>query len=66
MDSATALREPNLVAGSVADDLAFVALADISRVIAANVLENDCRLIGGHMVTLHVRRFAYARQVSQH
>lgn len=57
------MRELKLVAGSAADDLGFVALADISRIIAAQGLENECRLIGGHMVTLHVRRWGLGHEL---
>src|SRR5581483_2049350 len=42
-----------LAAASVADDLGFVSLADLAAVLPA---EGDYRLIGGHMVTLHVAR----------
>lgn len=42
-----------LVATSVADDLGFVALADLSRVMAGDAY----RVIGGHMVTALVARW---------
>jgi hypothetical protein len=43
-----------LAAGSVADDAGFVALADVGSVLAGRV---DTRVIGGHMVQLHVQRW---------
>lgn len=44
------------------DDLGFIAMADLSAVIAdAGHVEN--RLIGGHMVTLHVQRWGLGREL---
>ncbi|MCK5688076.1 hypothetical protein KAI87_02340, partial [Myxococcota bacterium] len=51
------LRELNLVATSVADDLAFVALADIAGILASADIGKESRLIGGHMVALHTQRW---------
>ncbi len=52
-----------LAASSVADDLAFIALADVSRVLlgAGRLLES--RIIGGHMVMLHVQRWGLGRRL---
>jgi len=55
MDSPTPLKELDLVATSVADDLGFVALADVGAVFAA--CGSQARLIGGHMLTLHAQRW---------
>jgi hypothetical protein len=44
-----------LSASSVADDLSFVALADLATAIPANT--SDCRIIGGHMVTVLAARW---------
>jgi hypothetical protein len=44
-----------LVASSVADDLGFVALADLSDVLSDSSAE--CRVIGGHMVTVLAARW---------
>lgn len=44
-----------LPAGSVADDLSFVALADLSQVLGEGAA--DCRVIGGHMVTTLAARW---------
>lgn len=61
---ATEFPLTNLVlsAGSVVDDLGFVAMADLSAVLAdaGNV---ESRIIGGHMVTLHVHRWRLGREL---
>lgn len=44
-----------LSAASVADDLGYVALADLYQVVGDDVA--DCRVIGGHMVTLLAARW---------
>lgn len=44
-----------LVAASVADDLGYVALADLSRVVGE--VTTDYRVIGGHMVTVLAARW---------
>ncbi len=43
-----------LSAGSVADDVGFVALRDLGRVVAGD----SYRIIGGHMVMMLVARWA--------
>jgi hypothetical protein len=48
----------SLSAVSVADDLGFVALADLSLVLDASAA--DCRVIGGHMVTTLAARWGLA------
>jgi hypothetical protein len=54
-----ATREPLtslvLSAASIADDLGFVALADLSQLLGDNAA--DCRVIGGHMVTALAARW---------
>lgn len=47
-----------LAAGSVADDLGFVALADLAGAVG----ELDSRIIGGHMVQLLVHRWQLGSQ----
>jgi hypothetical protein len=49
------LEELLLSASSVADDLGYVALADLARVIGDAA--DDCRVIGGHMVTVLAARW---------
>jgi len=44
------LSHLTLGAGSVADDLGYVALADLSHVMGKDVA--DYRVIGGHTVTI--------------
>jgi hypothetical protein len=44
-----------LAASSVADDLGFIALADLSEVLTGGAVE--CRVIGGHMVTVLAARW---------
>lgn len=63
MDPGRPLNRLTLVANSVADDLGFVALADVSRVLleTGNIL--DSRIIGGHMVMLHVHRWDLGREL---
>lgn len=47
-----------LAAGSVADDLGYVALADLSRMLGAR--PGEYRVIGGHMVTALAARWELA------
>jgi hypothetical protein len=47
-------RHLTLAAASAADDVGFVSLADLARALPE---DGDFRLIGGHMVTLHVHRW---------
>jgi hypothetical protein len=56
MDSRKPLSKLALVARSVAEDLGFVALADLSAALEQSGAR-DYRLIGGHMVTLHAFRW---------
>jgi len=46
-----------LRAGSVADELSYIALADLSDALGAVQKPEHCRLIGGHMVTLLANRW---------
>jgi hypothetical protein len=47
-------RHLTLAATSATDDVGFVSLADLARALPE---DGDFRLIGGHMVTLHVHRW---------
>ncbi len=49
------LSNLTLSATSVADDLSFVALADLAQVLGESAA--DCRVIGGHMVTTLAARW---------
>ena len=51
-----------LSAASVSDDLGFVAMADLSAVLA-ELTDVESRIIGGHMVTLHVQRWGLGRDL---
>jgi hypothetical protein len=50
-----------LAAASVADDLGYVALADLSHALGADA--TDYRVIGGHMVTALVARWSLGAQL---
>lgn len=63
MDIEYPLRELNLVATSVADELGFIALSDIARVAAHMNSAREWRLIGGHMLTLHAQRWGLGREL---
>ena len=54
MDLDEPLNRLELAAASVADDLGFVALADIAGLVTDTA---DWRLIGGHMVQIHAYRW---------
>jgi hypothetical protein len=56
MVHSTPLNELDLVATSAADDAAFVAIHDIATLMNQPGLERAL-LIGGHMVSLHARRW---------
>lgn len=49
------LRQLVLEAGSVADDLGYVALADLSHVLSG--VDTGVRIIGGHMVSVLAARW---------
>lgn len=53
------LNDLALVATSVADDVGFVALNDLSNVMA----DDSYRVIGGHMVTALVARWDLGRDL---
>jgi hypothetical protein len=55
MAASPPLGSLTLSATSVADDLGFVALMDLSRVLEQSAA--DCRVIGGHMVTMLAARW---------
>lgn len=56
MAAGTPLKQLTLAAASVADDLSYVALADIASAFEANT-SGSYRVIGGHMVTALVARW---------
>ncbi len=56
MVHSTPLNELDLVATSAADDAAFVAIHDVAALMDRRGLERAL-LIGGHMVSLHARRW---------
>jgi hypothetical protein len=55
MAADTPLSHLALSAASVADDLGYVALADLHQVMGDDIA--DYRVIGGHMVTLLAARW---------
>jgi hypothetical protein len=55
MAAGTPLTNIALGAASVADDLGYVALADVARALGG--LTDDYRVIGGHMVTVLAARW---------
>ena len=55
MAAGTPLRRLVLQAASIADDLGYVALADLARTVDPAQLHNH--LVGGHMVTALVARW---------
>lgn len=63
MDPSPAVNRLVLAANSVADDLGFVALADLSRVLGEYGDLSQTRIIGGHMVMLHVQRWGLGRDL---
>lgn len=63
MDSSHPLTRLTLAANSVADDLGFVALADLSRVLRDSGRTHETRIIGGHMVMLHVQRWGLGKEL---
>lgn len=62
MDPSFPLNRLVLSANSVADDLGFVALADLADAIRGPNL-GETRIIGGHMVMLHVHRWGLGREL---
>jgi hypothetical protein len=57
----TPLTRITLDAASVADDLGYVALADLGRALGG--ITDDYRVIGGHMVTVLVARWQLGRDL---
>src|SRR5580692_2978798 len=55
MAAGTPLTTVTLSAASVADDVGYVALADLARALRG--LTDDYRVIGGHMVTVLAARW---------
>jgi hypothetical protein len=62
MDSKQPRNKLRLKARSVAEDLGFVALADVSTALETAAV-GSYRLIGGHMVTLLVYRWSLAAEL---
>ena len=56
------LNRLSLAAASVSDDLGFVAMADLSAALD-ELTDTESRIIGGHMVTLHVQRWGLGRDL---
>jgi hypothetical protein len=61
MAAGTPLTRLTLGAGSVTDDLGYVALSDLARALAD--IAADCRVIGGHMVTVLAARWRLGREL---
>jgi hypothetical protein len=61
MGAGTPLTRITLSAGSVADDLGYVALADLGQ--ALGDLTEDYRVIGGHMVTVLAARWQLGHEL---
>lgn len=61
MAARTPLTRITLGAASVADDLGYVALADLARVLGG--LSEDHRVIGGHMVTVLAARWQLGQEL---
>ena len=61
MAAGTPLTRLTLGAASVADDLGYVALSDLAR--APGDIAADCRVIGGHMVTVLAARWRLGHEL---
>ena len=61
MAAGAPLTRITLGAASVADDLGYVALADLAQVLGG--LTEDYRVIGGHMVTVLAARWELGREL---
>ena len=61
MAAGTPLTKITLAAASVADDLGYVALADVARALGG--LTEDYRVIGGHMVTVLLARWQLGNEL---
>jgi hypothetical protein len=61
MAARTPLTRITLGAASVADDLGYVALADLARALGG--LSEDYRVIGGHMVTVLAARWQLGQEL---
>ena len=55
------LSRLTLAAGSVADDVGYVALADVSQIMGTTVA--DYRVIGGHTITVLAARWQLGGQL---
>jgi hypothetical protein len=61
MAAGTPLSRITLAAASVADDLGYVALADLAKALRG--LTEDYRVIGGHMVTVLAMRWQLGQEL---
>lgn len=61
MATGTPLTRITLGAASVADDLGYVALADLAQALEG--LTEDYRVIGGHMVTVLAARWQLGHEL---
>ena len=61
MAAGTPLSSLTLGAASVADDLGYVALSDLA--LARENITADCRVIGGHMVTVLAARWQLGHEL---
>ena len=61
MAAGTPLTRLTLGAASVTDDLGYVALSDLAR--ALGDIAADCRVIGGHMVTVLAARWRLGHEL---
>jgi hypothetical protein len=61
MATGTPVTRLTLGAASVADDLGYVALSDLARVLGG--IAADCRVIGGHMVTVLAARWQLGHEL---
>jgi hypothetical protein len=61
MAAGTPLTRLTLGAASVTDDLGYVALSDLAR--ALGDIAADCRVIGGHMVTMLAARWRLGHEL---
>ena len=61
MATGTPVTRLALGAASVADDLGCVALSDLARALGG--IAADCRVIGGHMVTVLAARWQLGHEL---
>jgi hypothetical protein len=61
MATGTPLNRLTFYAASVADDLGYVALSDLARMLGS--VTDDYRVIGGHMVTVLAARWQLGHEL---